>query len=174
MQFLDAKPAALWRILIPRQRWLFTADLPEDELVFHYRQRVYYVHRDGSVVSVPLPKRWTEMTYSAFCRYLAEAVDSYDFDDEGIFDVGSILQTMGFLLPISQRGHYATYSIQLLDTVDKSGSTVHYELPGVDLSFALYHAVMMCSQLNAQSNWAAEYEVMEISQLVPKADFCTS
>ncbi|MGD8189741.1 hypothetical protein ACQCN2_07145 [Brevibacillus ginsengisoli] len=165
MEFDHTEPVAIWKQLIPKKHWLFYEDLPDDEMIFTYRNRVYFINFDGSVLSIPKPASLDLLDFGMLLDRLAISDEVIDFDDEGIFDYGSILKRMGYVVPTSQKHEKHTYSIELVNTIVPKTFTSRYELKQVSFLYALYHAVMRCHELNAKSDWEFEHEVKRIEQL---------
>lgn len=165
MEFDHTEPAAIWKQLIPKKHWLFHEDVPDDELIFTYRNKIYFVNFDGSVLSLPKPAYLELLDLGMLLDRLASSDEVVDFDDEGIFDYGSILKRMGYVLPTSKRHEKHTYSIEIVNTIVPDTFTSRYELKQVSFLYALYHALMKCHELNAKSDWEFEHEVKRIEQV---------
>jgi hypothetical protein len=89
MEMINEAPAQIWRMLIPSNHWMFPEDMPQDELIFHYRDHIYFVNNDGSVLSMPKPACYDLLDLGTLLEYLATSDDTVDFDDEGEFEHGS-------------------------------------------------------------------------------------
>jgi hypothetical protein len=165
MELLDALPARIWRMLIPPAYQLFHDDVPKDELVFYYRDKVYFVNSDGSVISMPKPPHLPWMGLAELLEQLATSDDTYDFDDNGEFDYGSILLKMGYLVPAKRGKEKAAFRIEIVNMIAPQAMVTRYELKKVSFSFALYHALMRCHELNKKSDWEFEHEVKRISKV---------
>lgn len=166
MELLHAEPARIWRLLIPASHWLFPDEVPEDELVFQYRKRIYFIHEDGAVLSIRQPDDIARLDLDDLYDHLASADDSLDFDDEGEFDLFSVLKRMGYLVPTKQDREKLTYRIEIVNAMNPGALSMSYELANVSFVFALYHALMRCHQLNEQSDWDYEHEIKEIKEIV--------
>lgn len=163
MEFDHTDAVAIWKQLIPKKHWLFHEDVPQDELIFTYRNKVYFVNFDGSVLSMPKPIYLDMLDLGMLLDRLACSDEVIDFDDEGIFDYGSILKRMGYVVPTSRKHEKHTYMIEIVNaTIDVNTFTSRYELKQVSFLYALYHALMRCHELNAKSDWEFEHEVKRI------------
>nr|WP_241254560.1 hypothetical protein [Brevibacillus sp. SYP-B805] len=160
---LHAAPADIWRLLIPSSCWLFPEEVPDDELIFHYRDHIYFVNSDGSVISMPKPAGCELMGLGELLDLLATAEETYDFDDNGEFDYGCILKRMGYVVPTSGTGEKADYLVEIVNTIAPQSMVTRYELSRVSFAFALYHALLRCHELNGKSDWEFEHEVKRIS-----------
>ncbi|MED4586821.1 hypothetical protein P9578_29110 [Brevibacillus choshinensis] len=165
MELLHAEPAQIWRLLIPPGQWMFPDEVPEDELIFHYRDDIYFVNNDGSVLSMPKPACYDLLDLGTLLEYLATSDHTVDFDDEGEFDYGFVLRRMGYIVPVRQKGKRATYQIDIINTALPKAHTNRYELKNVHFVFALYHALMRCHELNEKTDWEYEHEVKSIEKL---------
>lgn len=168
MEMPNDKPAQIWRLLIPPVYWMFPNDVPEDELIFHYRDHIYFVNNDGSVLAMPKPACYDLLDLGTLLEYLATSDDTIDFDDEGEFDIGFVLKRMGYVVPTRQKREKATYQIEIINTVLPKAHGTRYELKNVHFGFALYHALMRCHELNAKTDWEYEHEVKRIVKKKPK------
>ncbi|MDF2679544.1 MAG: hypothetical protein K0R47_734 [Brevibacillus sp.] len=165
MELLHAEPAQIWRLLIPPGQWMFPDEVPEDELIFHYRDDIYFVNNDGSVLSMPKPACYDLLDLGTMLEYLATSDSTVDFDDEGEFDYGFVLKRMGYIIPVRQKGKRATYQIDIINTALPKAHASRYELKNVHFVFALYHALMRCHELNEKTDWEYEHEVKRIEKL---------
>nr|WP_239565442.1 hypothetical protein [Brevibacillus fulvus] len=164
---LDALPSHIWRLLIPSCHWLHAAELPEDELIFHYRDRLYFVNEDGSVISAAKPAHLEWMDLGSLYEWLAACEDTYDFDDNGEFDYGFILKRMGYLAPVKRQRANTCYQIKIVNRSAGQTMMSSYELYKVSFEFALYHALLRCHELNEKTEWLFEHEVKEIKRIEP-------
>ncbi len=162
MEFDNTEAATVWRLLIPAKHWLFCDDVSEDELIFAYRDKIYFVNFDGSVLALPKPAHVELLNLTMLLERLASSDEVIDFDDEGIFDYGSILKRMGYCLPTSTKFEKYTYQIEIVNTMAPKTLATRYELKKVSFVYALYHALMRCHELNAKSDWEFEHEVKRI------------
>lgn len=165
MDFSHLSPAEIWRLLIPRSHWLYEDDVPEDELIFRYRQHIYFINQDGSVLSLPEPEHLERYHLSALLDHLANSDETYDYDDSGEFDYGAVLTRMGYVVPTAPPREEADYLIEIVDTLDPCGQITRYELRSVGFAFALYHALLACQRLNEQSDGEGEHEVKRITPI---------
>ncbi|QRG66084.1 hypothetical protein [Brevibacillus choshinensis] len=165
MELLHAEPAQIWRLLIPQGQWMFPDEVPEDELIFHYRDDIYFVNNDGSVLSMPKPACYDLLDLGTLLEYLATSDCTVDFDDEGEFDYGFVLKRMGYIVPVRQKGKRATFQIEIINTALPKVHANRYELKNVHFVFALYHALMRCHELNAKTDWEYEHEVKRIEKI---------
>lgn len=164
MELLHAMPSEIWRLLIPSTYWLFSEDVPNNELIFHYRDKIYFVNEDGSVISMKKPTHFEWMDLGDLLDHLAKTDDTYDFDEQGEFDYGCILLRMGYMVPAKRQKERADYLIEIVNTIAPDRMVTRYELKKVSFPFALYHALMRCHQLNKQSDWEFEHEVKSITK----------
>ncbi|MFY0545720.1 hypothetical protein [Brevibacillus sp. H7] len=165
MELLHACPADVWRLLIPSTHWMFPSDVPEDELIFHYRDHIYFISDDGSVLAMTKPACFHTLDLGTVLEMLATSDDTIDFDDNGEFDYGFVLKQMGYVIPIRREREKATYRIEIVNTVAPQAKITRYELKKVGFTFALYHALMRCHELNRRSNWEYEHEVKQITKV---------
>lgn len=166
MELLHAEPARIWRLLIPVSNWLYTDEVPEDELLFHYRKHVYFVHEDGAVLSIPAPENLERMELEDLYDLLAMSEDSVDFDDQGEFDYFSVLLRMGYLVPAMHEEDQHSFHIEITNTLKPASLSTGYDLQNVSFEFALYHALMRCHELNEQCDWDYEHEIKEIKEVI--------
>lgn len=165
MELLHAAPADIWRQLIPAANWMYVDDIPEDELIFHYRDHIYFVNSDGSVLALPKPACFERMDASECLQLLATSDETIDFDDNGEFDYGFVLKQMGYVVPTRRSREKATYRIEIVNTILPQSMSTQYELKRVSFEFALFHALMRCHELNMRSNWEYEHEVKRIDKV---------
>lgn len=158
-------PAQVWRLLIPESQWMFPGEVPEDELIFHYRDHIYFVNNDGSVLSMPKPACFDLLDLGTLLEYLATSDETVDFDDEGQFDFGFVLKRMGYIVPVRQKGSKGTYQIEIVNTVLPKAHPHRYELKNVHFVFALYHGLMRCHELNEKTDWEYEHEVKRVEKV---------
>jgi hypothetical protein len=162
-------PAQIWRMLIPPSEWLFPEDVPENELIFSYRDHIYFVNDDGSVLALPKPACWELLDLGTLLEYLATSEETIDFDDNGEFDYGFVLKQMGYVVPTKRKREKATYQIEIVNTALPKASGHRYQLKNVQFAFALYHALMRCHELNAKTDWEYEHEVKRIVKVEPQS-----
>ncbi len=165
MELLHTCPADVWRLLIPSTLWLFPDDVPNDELIFHYRDHIYFINNDGSVLALAKPDRLELIDFGELLDLLATSEETIDFDDEGEFDFGFVLKRMGYVVPTRRDREKGTYQIEIVNTIAPEAMITRYELKKVGFTFALYHALMRCHELNKRSDWEFEHEVMRISKV---------
>ncbi|WGV58471.1 hypothetical protein QIH01_23795 [Brevibacillus brevis] len=168
MELLHCEPAQIWRYLIPQNYWMLPDEVPEDELIFHYRDHIYFVNNDGSVLSMPQPACFETLDMGTLLEYLATSDDTFDFDDEGEFDYGHVLKRMGYIVPVRDKREKATYQIEIINTALPKAHGTRYEMKQVTFAFALYHALMRCHELNAKTDWEYEHEVKRIAVVQAK------
>lgn len=168
MELLHCEPAQIWRYLIPQNYWMFPDEVPEDELIFHYRDHIYFVNNDGSVLSMPQPACFETLDMRTLLEYLATSDDTFDFDDEGEFDYGHVLKRMGYIVPVRDKREKATYQIEIINTALPKAHGTRYEMKQVTFAFALYHALMRCHELNSKTDWEYEHEVKRIAVVQAK------
>lgn len=162
MEINNGAPAQIWRLLIPKSYWMYADEVPEDELIFHYRDHIYFVNNDGSVLAMPKPACYDLLDLGTILEYLATSDDTIDFDDEGEFDFGFVLKQMGYIASVKEKRAKATYQIEIINTALPKSNGSHYELKNVHFVFALYHALMRCHELNQKTDWEYEHEVVRI------------
>ncbi|QDX95580.1 hypothetical protein C2W64_04313 [Brevibacillus laterosporus] len=163
MDLLRREPAEIWRLLIPRKQWLFDQDTDPSEFIFGYRDKVYVVNEDGSVISLPKPLNLERMSVIQLLDLMVMGTGTFDYDDHGIFDVGGILKDMGYMAPIGMEKH--NYRVEIVNTLDPDTMNSYYVLKGVSFTFALYHAILRCHELNVKSDGLFEHEVKEIIKM---------
>ncbi|QQE75623.1 hypothetical protein KDJ56_06665 [Brevibacillus composti] len=162
MDFLHKTPADIWRMLIPVSHWMFRESMPEDELIFHYRDHIYFVNEDGSVLALPKPACFEQLDLETLLKWLATSEETIDFDDNGQFDYGFVLKQMGYLMPTRKSREMGSYRIEIINTVLPSAKPTCYVLKKVSFLFALYHGLMRCHNLNRRSGWEYEHEIKSI------------
>ena len=167
MELLSAAPADIWRLLIPASCWLFRGELPDEELVFHYRDQIYFIHGDGSVISLPKPAAFERMDLGNLLDHLASSDSTFDYDDHGEFDIGAVLRRMGYLVPTTSSRERGDHLVEIVNAFAPEEMITRYELRKVSFSFALYHAIMRCHELNRKSGWEFEHEVKCIKRIEP-------
>jgi hypothetical protein len=169
MELLHASPAQIWRLLIPSSLWMFPDDLPEDELIFHYRDHIYFVNNDGSVLALAKPASLERLDVERLLELLATSDETIDFDDVGEFDYAFVLKRMGYIAPVRRDREKATYQVEIVNTIAPEAMITRYELKKVSFTFALYHALMRCHELNRRSGWEYEHEVKRITKVEKQA-----
>ncbi len=167
MELLHAEPAAIWRMLIPRRLWLFPDDLGDNELIFAYRDQVFFVGHDGSVLAMAKPQTLARMRLADLLDRLAASDETVDFDDNGMFDYGAILKWMGYVVPVGRRRDTDRYLIEIVNTIAPDAMVTRYELKRVSFTYALYHALMRCFELNEKCDGEFEHEVKRIAKVEP-------
>ena len=165
MELLNKEPADIWRMLIPKHKWLFTGDLSDDELIFTYRDQVYFVNNDGSILSMNKPAHLDTISLGSLYDLLAASPHTFDFDDHGIFDYASILQHMGYLIPTGNLRNLANYEVEIVNILNPEKMVSRYECKRVSMVYALYHALLRCHELNRKSGWEYEHEVKSIRKI---------
>ncbi|AKF93565.1 hypothetical protein NW801_12705 [Brevibacillus laterosporus] len=166
MDLLRREPVEIWRLLIPRKQWLFAQDTDPSEFIFGYRDKVYVVNEDGSVISLPRPLHIERMSVVQLLDLMVMGSGTFDYDDNGIFDVGGVLKDMGYMAAIGSEKH--DYQIEIVNTLDPDKMISSYVLKGVSFTFALYHAILRCHELNLKSDGLFEHEVKEIVKIEPR------
>jgi hypothetical protein len=169
MELLHACPAHIWRLLIPSSHWMLPDDLPEDELIFHYRDHIYFVNNDGSVLALAKPACFEMLDVGRLLELLATSEETIDFDDIGEFDYAFILKRMGYIVPVRRDREKAAFQIEIVNTIAPEAMITRYELKKVSFTFALYHALMRCHELNRKSGWEYEHEVKRITKVEKQA-----
>ncbi|USG67256.1 hypothetical protein NDK47_08280 [Brevibacillus ruminantium] len=165
MDFSNKLPADIWRMLIPASQWMFCESMPEEELIFHYRDSIYFVNEEGSVLALPKPACFDQLDLESLLEALATSEDTVDFDENGEFDYGFVLKRMGYLVPIRRMREADSFQIEIVNTVLPSAKSTSYELKKVSFVFALYQALMRCHDLNRRSGWEYEFEIKRITRL---------
>lgn len=169
MLLLDRTPADIWRMLLPKQHILFPPDREYDDLIFQYRNFVYFVHEDGAVVRMNKPHNVRKLTQEDLWEFLFHEKETLDYDDCGFFSIGSILRHMGFLVPMKTGGREGNYEVEVLNRLDPDQQGSRYTLTAVTFRFALYHALLKCHEMNDSEGEEGEYEVQSITPLDPGA-----
>lgn len=165
MELLHTDPTVIWRLLIPPSLWMFPEDVPQDELIFQYRDYIYFVNGDGSVLSMAKPSCSELMGLGTLLELLAASDETFDYDDNGEFDFGYVLQRMGYLVSTKREREKADYMIEIVNTIAPQVMVTRYELKRISFTFALYHALMRCHELNKRSDWEFEHEVKRITKI---------
>lgn len=168
MLLLDRTPAEIWRLLLPKPSILFPAIREYDDLIFQYRNFVYFVHEDGAVVRMNKPQNVRKLAQEDLWELLFHDKDTLDYDDCGFFSIGSILKHMGFLVPMKTGGREGTYEVEILNRMNPDQKGSSYTLTEVTFRFALYHALLQCHELNVREE-EGEYEIQSITPLDPGA-----
>ncbi|WP_126425646.1 hypothetical protein [Brevibacillus marinus] len=164
MELSKLAPVEIWRLLIPARMQLFADELSGDELIFRYRDKVYFVHEDGAVLALPTPPQLKHMTFPAFLEYLMKEDETIDFDENGVFDIGSILRQIGFVVSCGRRRERADYTVEIIDALAPGQPLARYVLCGVSFTFALFHGLLCCSYLHELAEEDGEFEVKRITR----------
>lgn len=164
MDLSSLSPVDIWRLLVPDRMRLFVDELCSDELVFCYRDRVYFVHADGAVISLSAPPQLKRMSFSAFLEYLQAAEDTLDFEENGVFDIGTILRQIGFVVSCGRWRERADYTVEIIDELAPEMVLTRYVLIGVSFTFALYHGLLCCSHLFELAEESGEFAVKRVTQ----------
>ncbi|HJV45239.1 MAG TPA: hypothetical protein VJ824_05885 [Bacillota bacterium] len=166
MLLLDRSPVELWRLLLPEKFILYpNKDYPYEELIFFYRNYIYFVHEDGSVIRMNKPTQLKKLDVDDLWELLFHDRDTFDYDDHGIFTIGAILLDIGFLLPAYSSRGKADYQIEIVQAGEPQRVVGEFEIRGVTFQFALYQAFILCHVWNGQLQEELEYEIRQITQL---------
>lgn len=162
MLLLDRSSAEIWQMLLPRKNILFPALSENDDLIFYYRNFVYFVHEDGAVVRMKKPGNIHKLTQEDLWEILFHEKDTFDYDDHGMYSMGEILKDMGFMIPLKNYPFECRFKIEIVNRIDPEEDSKFYELNQVSFQYALYHAFIRCHEWNEQSGGVGEYEVQQI------------
>ncbi|UFJ41628.1 hypothetical protein LOK74_03695 [Brevibacillus humidisoli] len=162
MELCKLEPVDVWRLLIPERMQLFEDDMPGDELIFRYRDSVYFVHDDGAVIALPAPAHLEQLSLGGFLEHVMTAEETVDFDEQGMFDIGTILRRIGFVVSCTGRRDQGDYQVEIVDALVVGQTIASYYLTGVTFTFALYHGLLCCSHLNELAEENGEFEVKRI------------
>ncbi|WP_134698522.1 hypothetical protein [Ammoniphilus sp. YIM 78166] len=164
MLLLDRTPAYIWRLLLPKQNILFPENRDDEDLIFHYRGFVYFVHEDGAVIRMKKPQNVHKLQPEDMWELLFHDHDTFDYDDHGMFSIGSILIHMGFLIPMQTNLHYQGYEVEVINKLSPDPQVYQYTLPAVSFRYALYFSLLRCYELSLQDE-DGEFEVQSITLL---------
>lgn len=158
----------LLRSLIPASNFLFTERLSAEEAIFYYRNGLYFVYDDGSIVGMPRPKRFRTMTFAELWGALYRSSVVRDYDQDGVFDLGEFLQDIGYLVATPKTDLF--FAFTLSPRYDPQDVAERFEIDGVSFPFALYHALLSCTRHFHGSDRTIEYIVtgIEIRKLSAK------
>lgn len=165
MLLLDRSSAEIWQMVLPKRNILFPAFSENDDLIFYYRNSVYFVHEDGAVVRMKKPGNIHKLSQEDLWEILFHEKDTFDYDDHGMFSMGAILKDMGFMIPLKNRPYECSFKIEIVNRIDPEGDLYFYELNQVSFQYALYHAFIQCHERNEQSSGVGEYEVQQIDRI---------
>ncbi|RKD27067.1 hypothetical protein BEP19_00390 [Ammoniphilus oxalaticus] len=163
MLLIDRKPTDIWKLLIPRKNILLAEGQGFEDLIFYYRDNLYFVHEDGAVVGMKRPREVEKIAPDELWELLFYAKDTFDYDDQGLFSIGSILLEMGYLTEV-QQNQRKSYRVELVDMLDSS-RVRSFELQSVSFQYALYRALLECHLLDLDGGESVEYEVLQIVEI---------
>lgn len=165
MLLLDKSPAEIWKMLLPKKNILFLDHYEYEELIFYYRNYVYFVHHDGAIVRMKKPNGLRKLKQEDLWELLFHEDDTFDYDDEGIFTLGEVLLHIGFVVPLKTSKSQSSYQIEVVNRLSPEPTSISYELNDVSFQYALYHSHLKCVELNEQEREDNEYEVAQILRL---------
>lgn len=160
MAWIPYSTVRLLRSLIPASNFLFTERLSTDEAIFYYRNGLYFVYDDGSIVGMPQPKRFRTMTFAELWGALYRSAVVRDYDQDGVFDLGEFLQDIGYLVATPPTDLF--FAFTLSPRYDPQEAFERFEIGGVSFPFALYHALLHCTKHFQASERTIEYIVTGI------------
>ncbi|MBE3594737.1 MAG: hypothetical protein IMX04_06830 [Candidatus Carbobacillus altaicus] len=168
MAWIPYSTVRLLRSLIPASNFLFTERLSAEEAIFYYRNGLYFVYDDGSIVGMPRPKRFRTMTFAELWGALYRSSVVRDYDQDGVFDLGEFLQDIGYLVATPKTDLF--FAFTLSPRYDPQDVAERFEIDGVSFPFALYHALLSCTRHFHGSDRTIEYIVtgIEIRKLSAK------
>jgi hypothetical protein len=162
MLLLDKSTIDIWKLLLPKKNILFSGTWEYEELIFFYRNYVYFVHEDGATIRMRKPEHVHRLSQEDLWESLFHEQDTFDYDDHGMFSIGSVLLSMGFILPITRfRRGKSTYQVEVINRIDQL-EVKNYVLTDVPFRYALYHALITCHEWNETKGSGREYEVQQI------------
>jgi hypothetical protein len=173
MLLLDKSPAEIWKMLLPKKNILFLDRYEYEELIFYYRNYVYFVHHDGAIVRMKKPSGLHKMTQEDLWERLFHEEDTFDYDDEGLFTIGEVLLHMGFVVPLKSSRSRFCYQIEVVNRLNPESLFISYELKNVSIQYALYYSYLKCLEYNEQEQEDSEYEVAQIvclNERIERAD----
>ncbi|MBT9253253.1 MAG: hypothetical protein KM296_06115 [Brockia lithotrophica] len=159
--------AQIFRLLFPAQHFLFADRLQSDEAVLSYRGRLVFVYPDGAVVRVEKPTNRPLRTLEDAWYALFEGKGLCDYDDLGMFDLGEILQDLGYVVLAGGRDFRSGtgYLIRIAPRNRPGDYAEVLRLRDVTLPYAIYHGLLRASQLYRMSGREVEYVVAEVEPL---------
>ncbi|GAB7388940.1 hypothetical protein BSNK01_27780 [Bacillaceae bacterium] len=163
MEFAPKTAAEIWRLLLPPGNLLFDKELPRDECVFAYRSYIFFVHADGAVVRMKKPANWRSLNCEEMREQLRRSRETFDYDDEGIFEIGGILRDIGFLVPVVERRGARDYEMELVDLLASEKGIYRQRVRG-SFRYALFRALLRCEEMNASSEGESEFAVRRINE----------
>lgn len=162
MLLLDRSSAEIWQMLLPKKNILFPAFSEYDDLIFYYRNFVYFVHEDGAIIRMKKPGNVHKLTQEDLWEILFHEKDTFDYDDHGMFSMGAVLKDMGFMISMRCRSVHSKFKIEIVNRIDREGEPQYYLLNQVSFPYALYHAFLQCHEWNERSGGVGEYEVQQV------------
>jgi len=164
MLLVDRTSAEIWQMLLPKKNILFPARCEFEDLIFYYRNYLYFVHEDGAVIRMNKPKNVHLLTQEDLWELLFHEKETYDYDDQGVFSIGAILLDMGFLVETNRNWH-RNFRLEFVNTIKLGDDVRIIHLNQVSFQYALYYGLIQCHQWNEESAEDHEYEVQRIVEI---------
>lgn len=161
MLLIDCEPLQIWKMLLPKKNVLFSEE--NDDLIFFYRDQLYFAHGDGAIVRMKKPEKAEKMTADDLWELLFYEKDTYDYDDHGVFSIGAVLLEMGYLVQLNQRKK-KDYHVELVNLIEP-GQIRWMEFHQVPFQYALSQALIECHRLNLENDGRDEYNVLQVTEL---------
>lgn len=161
MELINLSNAEIWRLLLPPSQILFPQYTARDECIFLHRRWLFFVYSDGSTIRIHKPKNLKGLTYNEIWDQLFLADKVYDYDHEGIFDLGEIILDIGFVVPVGRndRNHY---TLEIVSNLSPNIPVYSFHLKNVNLSFAVYKGILVCTELYYAGNKQEEFLIRRI------------
>ncbi|MBP1932870.1 hypothetical protein [Ammoniphilus resinae] len=160
MFLLDKSAVEIWKMLIPSKYILFPFEMDNEELIFHYRDYIYFVQDDGAVVRMGKPIDLHKQKLEDLWQLLFYDRQTFDYDHHGIFSIGAILKHMGYMVPFTYHPHQ-THLVEIVDLINPD-QVYQIELNSLSFRFVLYQSLLYCDELNEQFRGETEFEIQQI------------
>jgi len=160
MFLLDKSAVDIWKMLIPAKNILFPFQLDRDELVFYFREHIYFIQEDGAVVRMAKPTDLYKHKLEDLWQLLFYDHHTFDYDHHGIFSIGAILRHMGFMVPFTHQPRFS-HQVEIVDLVNPD-QVYQIELNNSSFRFVLYRSLLYCDELNEQFRGETEFEIQQI------------
>lgn len=164
MLLVDRTSAEIWQMLLPKKNILFPARSEFEDLIFYYRNYLYFVHEDGAVVRMNKPNNVHLLTQEDLWELLFHEKETLDYDDQGIFSIGAILLDMGFLVQLN-RNWNRNFRLEIANTLELGDEMRFIELRQASFQYALYYSLIKCHQWNEESAGEYEFEIQRIEEI---------
>lgn len=164
MLLIDRPSAEIWQMLLPKRNILFPAYNEWEDLIFTYRNYLYFVHEDGAVVRMNKPKNVHLLTQEDLWELLFHEKETTDYDDLGIFSIGGILLHIGYLVEVSCK-RLKNFKLEFVNTIGGKNDVFITELQHVSFQYALYYGLVECHRKNVASDGEIQLEVQQIDEI---------